>query len=176
MKELDNEKLKNKSLIEKINMLENKVKNLEENIFKLKNELKTEIEKYKTLKEKIELGKDTSIKSSTNSLLFYEKMFEKENEIKDLKLKLSRFPFELNEGEQLMSLIFTSADQKFHHSIICKNSEKFNYIENRLYENYSEYQESENCFIVNGNKINKSRTLDENKIHDNDIIILNPIE
>ena len=102
--------------------------------------------------------------------------FEKDKEIKDLKLKLSKFPFELNENENLMSIIFTTVDQKFYHSIICKNSEKFNYIENRLYEHYPDYQENENYFTVNGTKIIKSRSLEENKIHNNDIIILNTIE
>ena len=76
-----------------------------------------------------------------------------------MKLKLSKFPFELNENENLMSIIFTCLDQQFYHSIICKSSEKFNYIENRLYEHYPDFQEKENFFTVNGNKVNKSKTL-----------------
>ena len=75
-----------------------------------------------------------------------------------------------------MSIIFTCLDQQFYHSIICKSSEKFNYIENRLYEHYPDFQEKENFFTVNGNKVNKSKTLQENNIHDNDIIFLNTID
>lgn len=172
-KELDKEKLEKKYLLEKINLLGKKNKILEEEIFTLKNELKNETEINKKLKEKIEFYKDDSIKMSKTSI---DINFEKDKEIKDLKLKLSKFPFELNENENLMSIIFTTVDQKFYHSIICKNSEKFNYIENRLYEHYPDYQENENYFTVNGTKIIKSRSLEENKIHNNDIIILNTIE
>ena len=99
-------------------------------------------------------------------------IFERDKEIKDLKVKLSWFPFELKEGERLLSIIFNSVDQKIQYSIICKNTDKFNKIESKLYEYYYEYSESENYFTVNGSKINKFKTLEENKIHDNDIIIL----
>ena len=101
---------------------------------------------------------------------------EKDNEIKELKLKLSRYPFELKEGEKLMTVIITSNDQSIHNSIICKNTDKFNKVENRLYELFPEYSETENYFVVNGNKINKYKTLDDNKINDNDIIVLNVLE
>ena len=101
---------------------------------------------------------------------------EKDREIKDLKLKLSRYPFELNDGEELMSLIFISVDQKLHCSIICKNIDKFNKVESKLYDNYSEYAENENYFTFNGIKINKYKTLKENNIKNNNIIILNTIE
>ena len=104
------------------------------------------------------------------------KILEKDNEIKILKSKLSRFPFELNEDEILMSIIFTSSDQNFYHSIICKNTEKFNTLENKLYDMYSEYSESGNYFLVNGREIKKAETLEQNKINNNDIIVLNIIE
>ena len=101
---------------------------------------------------------------------------EKDKEINTLKTKLSRFPFELKEGEKLMSVIFTSVDQKINYSIICKNTDRFNNIENKLYDNYSEYAESENYFIVHGKRVIKSKSLEDNKINNNDIIILNKIE
>ena len=74
-------------------------------------------------------------------------IYEKEKEIKELKERLSRFSFELNKGEKLMSLIFMSVDQNIQCSIICKNSDKFNQIENKLYEDYPEYSEFDNIFI-----------------------------
>ena len=76
-----------------------------------------------------------------------------------------------------MSLIFTSADQVIHHSVICKNNENFNNVENRLYDDgFPEYKESENYFTFNGIKINKSKTLEENNIKNSDVIILNVID
>ena len=60
---------------------------------------------------------------------------EKDKELKELKQKikesnqkLSRYPFELNEGEELMTINFSSVDQKIqNYSIICKNIYPFSY-------------------------------------------------
>ena len=76
------------------------------------------------------------------------------------------------EDENILSVIFISTDQKIHHSIICKNTEKFTTIEHKLYEKYPEYLESENYFLINGNKVNKYKSLDENKIKNSDIIFM----
>ena len=102
-----------------------------------------------------------------------EKLEAKEKEIKDIK---SRFPFELSEGEKLISIIMVSTDQKIHHSFICKNTDKFTKVEYLLYEIYPEYMETDNYFIVNGNKINKYKSLEENKINNSDIVTLNKFE
>ena len=104
------------------------------------------------------------------------RIFEKDNEIKILKAKLSRFPFELNESEKLISVTFSTRDENIYYSIICKNTDKFNIIENKFYKAYSEYAETDNYFIVNGNKVNSSKTLEYNKSKNNDIIILYQIE
>ena len=95
--------------------------------------------------------------------------------IDDLKEKLSRYPFELKKDEKMISIIFTSDDQKIHFSVICKNTEKFNRLEEKLYNDYPEYSETNNYFVVNGNRIQKFKTLDENNIRNSDIIILNQI-
>ena len=129
-----------------------------------------EIKKNKFLKDNLEKRNDINDKE-----LLYNSILEKDKEIKILKTKLSRFPFELNEGEKIMSVIFTSSEQTFYQSIICKNTERFNNVENRLYDIYQNYSESENYFIVRGRKINKSKNLDQNDIKNSDIIILNEI-
>lgn len=79
-------------------------------------------------------------------------ILKKDKEIEILKQKLSRFPFELSEGEELYSLMFTSGDQKIHYSIICKNTSKFSCIESQLYDEYPDYSETNNLFIVCGKK------------------------
>ena len=89
-------------------------------------------------------------------------------------MKLPRFPFELQDGEIMMIIIISSVDQKIqNHSIICKNTEIFNQIENRLYNCFKEYSKKENYFTLNGQMIKKSQTLEENNIKNNDIILLN---
>ena len=89
-----------------------------------------------------------------------------------LKEKLSRYPLELSKGEKLISIIFTSSDENMLYSIICKNTEKFNELEKKLYNDYPQYSEHDNSFMINGKIVNKEKSLDKNKIKNNDIIIL----
>ena len=84
---------------------------------------------------------------------------------KDKKIKITRFPFTLEKGEKLMTIIFITPDQKLHYSVICKNTEEFHKIEGQLYKEYPEYTENENYFILNGKKINKYKTLEQNGIN-----------
>ena len=41
-----------------------------------------------------------------------------------------------------------------------------------LYDKYPKYLESENYFLVNAIKINKQKTLEQNKIKNNDVLTL----
>ena len=162
VKELQKEN--NKILHEKI--LEKKG----EEIIELKN-------KNKELEQKINNLKNLSPENyeKNNILELIEEIRQKDKEIKELK---SNLPFELSKGEKLMSVIFISSEQKIHHSIICKNTDKFNRLENVLYnvEEYKEFLNSENYFLVRGRKINKYLSLDENGIKNNDIIMLNSMD
>jgi hypothetical protein len=96
--------------------------------------------------------------------------------IEELKLKLSRYPYDLSQGEKLISVIFTSTDQKIHQSIICKNTEKFSRLEEILYKESPKHFDSNTYFCVKGRKVNRYKTLKENNIHDSDVIILNKSE
>ena len=93
----------------------------------------------------------------------------KNKEINELKVKLSRYPFDLYEGEKIISIIVSSIDEDIISSIICKNIDKFSEIEERFYELYSEYK-GDNYFMVNGNMIDKNKNLMENCIYNNYIV------
>ena len=70
------------------------------------------------LQQKLSLPLNMQLKKDPKE--FLETLIEKDKEIKELKLKLSRYPFELLEDEKLMSIILTSADEKINYSMICK--------------------------------------------------------
>jgi Mg2+ and Co2+ transporter CorA len=159
-------------LIEEIKRLEKRIKELEnllkdkDNIINnLENEKKEFLNKNKKLK--IEYN---NIKEKLNQMNLKSK--EQEKLIKEYKLKISQFPFEFSPGEKIMSIIFISSDQNIISSLICKNTDIFNSIENKFYEKYLEYKGLDNIFILNGRKINKNKSLDENKIKNNDIITI----
>jgi hypothetical protein len=150
----------------------NESKNFDfENKNKIGENIETEVEKNRILNEKKNQFQNL-LNDNSNSNELLKAFLKKDKEIEELKLKLSRFPFELAQGEKLISIIFATTDQKVLYSTICKNTDKFGKIELELYEAYPNYYESVNIFTVNGNKINKSKNLDDNKIKNHDTIIL----
>ena len=174
--QLTNEKEKNKILEEKNKKYERDLKErgINKGEEQLRKELDNEIKKYNNLKKQIEEEKTLRMtygKETKES--FIETIIEKDKKIRELELKISRFPFILEEGEVLMSIIFISSDQNLHYSVICKNTDEFYKIESQLYKKYPEYTENENFFILNGKKINRYKTLEQNGVKNNDIIILN---
>ena len=95
----------------------------------------------------------------------------KEKKLNEIK---SQLKFDLAEGEKLMTVIFTSTKQDCLQSFICKNTDQFSRLESLLYqkEEYKEYKQIENYFLVRGIKINRYETLEEIGIKNNDIITI----
>ena len=159
---------KNNSLLLEKQNKENKIKinNLEKNIKELEIKLK---EKDKIINEEriknINLQKEiTNLKNISN---FNSKIKELENEI-----KLFKTYYHFSEGEKLISIKFVSVNQDINFEIIAKNTEIFSKIEHILYEKYPKYIELENYFLVHGSKLNRHKSLKENKINNNDVITL----
>jgi hypothetical protein len=74
--------------------------------------------------------------------------------------------------EQNIKITLLSIDKKIHLPIFCKNTEKFSEIESVLYEKFPKYKKKENTFIIKDGKkvIQKSKTLKQNKIENDEII------
>ena len=142
---ISKDKYNNHKLIEIIELVKNEIQKLDGS--------------QNTEEDRINSNKDIIIK-------------KQEDEIDKLKEKLSEYSFELSKGEHLISVIFTSSDENMYYSIICKNTDKFIELEQKLYKDYPEYSTSDNYFMINGNRVNKAKSLDENKIRNSDIIIL----
>ena len=102
-----------------------------------------------------------------------EKIAELEkNYNKKLEKLKSIFPFKISEDDKIISIIFIASDQNIQYSMICKSTEKFFELEKRLYIKYPQYKETKNYYYANGHKIDISKTLKDNKIKDNEIIII----
>ena len=148
----------NTNLTNKINELSNKNNNLNDIINNLKYQLNNLKNNYNNIQ---------------NNNLNNNETFELYKQINELNKKLKRYPINLEENEKLMSVIFTSVDQKAHYSIICKNTDTINKLEAELYNEYPEYSETENYFLCNGQVINKFKTFEVNHIKNGDTIVLN---
>ena len=178
-------RLNNELNIEKNNsiLLSQRIKELEK-IINIKSKEKSNENQYINInminKEKNLINElNEKLKNLNNTLnrnINKDKINELYEEIRIKDKIISSFPVKLSEGEKLLSVIFVSVDQKIHYSTICKNTDKFSKIENLLYDAYHEYIKTENNFFVNGNKVNKYKSLENNKIKNNDIIMLKKIE
>ncbi len=154
--QLNIEKIKSKNLSVKIIELEkelqlekNKSVILNQNINQLNIELNNKLKYYKDLINKIKRQSLSNNNLDCSKEELFKSILEKDKEIKELRIKLSRYPFELKEGEKLMTVNFQSLDQKLqNYSIICKNSDIFNNIEKKLYEDNKDYYDTENYFTV----------------------------
>ena len=132
-----------------------------------------DLEKIKELEEKLKEVNDIlhdRINKANSIININQKTIE------ELKEKLSRFPFEILKGEKLMSIIVISSDKKLHRTIICKNTELFCDLERKIYQKNDKYIDIGNYFTLNGKKIDETKSLDDNNIKDNDIIVLNNLK
>ena len=77
---------------------------------------------------------------------------------------------------KIMVVNFVSIDQKIDFAIKCLVTDTFAEVEEKLYQKYNEYRESNNNFIVNGKLVLRFKKISENGIKDGDKIQLINIE
>ena len=152
----------NKEYINKINEFEKYIKELESKIKEKNRIINEEKIKNENLNKKLK-----ELQNISNKNLDINNIIELKNEI-----KLFREYNNFSEGEKLISINFASLEQDIDYSIIIKNTEIFSKIEIMLYNKYPKYTETENYFLVGGNRINRHKTLEKNNIKNNDIITL----
>ena len=114
----------------------------------------------------------SNIQNNSNDILI-KLINEKENIIKELKEKIQRYPFVLERNEKIMSIIFSSVNQKVNYSLVCKNTDTINKLEAKLYEEYPNLSERENYFLCKGRLLNKFQSFEQNHIKNGETILLN---
>ena len=168
----------------KINELEIFIKEKDNKINELEliiKEKDNKINELETIIKKLELiikEKDNKINKLGNKIKEFENILNNSNyRIKELEKEIEKFKaYCLLPGEKLINIKFISIDQAIDFNIVAKNTVNFSKLENSLYDKYPKYRDTENYFLVNGKKLNKHRTLEENQIKDNDILTLGVID
>ena len=98
---------------------------------------------------------------------------DKNNELNKLKIELNNNMFkEFLPGEEVIAILFTSSNQKLTYCLPCRNSTLFVKIEEKLYEEYPEYKETDNYFLVDGKKVKRFKTIKENNIKNGKPVML----
>ena len=75
-----------------------------------------------------------------------------------------------------ISVMFFIPDKNIHYSIACNDSDFFSTIEKKLFAEFPELKSKNIFYIANGNVIDKSLTIKENKIKNSTSILLNYID
>ena len=153
---LNEEKNKNINLIKEIEILKNK------NII-LNND-------NNSLKEKIKILED-NLKAKNNEL---QNLLSKNNNNNIINYKITS----INPGEEILAINFVSngIQDIGHYNLICKNTDLFVRLEERLYQDFPDFKNYETYFEVNTRRIKRFKTIEENNIKNNDIINVFRIE
>ena len=148
-RQLKEEKEKNKKLI-----------NINENLKETINELNNNLNKIMNINEKLE--KDLAQKNiEIQKLLSKKKANKSYFDLSSLKL-----------DDKIIGVNFVSMGRNDigHYNIVCKNRDLFVRLEERLYEDFPQFKEYETYFEVNGKRIKRFKTLEQNNIKTNDIV------
>ena len=166
---------------------ENKKLKDELNIYKKENEqLKNKIkilsdENKKLNQEIIKLNKIISNYSQNNQYNntinnLNEIIKTKEKEINELKLQIQKNIKKSVDFDDILFVHFISLDQTINCPIKCLKTDTFAEVEEKLYQKYEKYRETNNNFITKGKVVLRFKKIFENNIQDGDKIELIKIE
>ena len=172
----NSEKKSNINIISKENTLENKLNELQRQLNEEKNKnyyLKKENE---SLKNKINYLNNDIKELKDKIMLLENNLIEKNNEIQ--KILIENDYINNNEittfekGEKIISVNFVSMgiNDIGHFSLVCRKTDLFVRLEERLYQKFQQFKNYETYFVVNAKRIKRFKTIDENNIKSNDII------
>ena len=150
---------------------------MEKDISNLKNELNNTKDLLNQKMIEINNLKILLQNKENNIISLNTQLSNKINELNNIKNRVNNNNDDLvnviNPGEKSIAALFISSDQKIQYAISCKNTTPFVRIEEKLYEEYPEYKETDNYFLHNGLVIKRFKTVEENHIKSGKPIILN---
>ena len=153
----------------------------------MKNQLKEERRKYNILFNKNNILKE--INKKLNEEIIKLKQYKEENDLlkaeidkknieiqkyqsTDIDIDIKRGIASIKPGEIVISVNFVSQGNQdiVNFSLPCKNTDLFVTLKERLYNEFPKYNNNKTFFMVNTIKVDESKTLDENKIKNGNVI------
>ena len=160
------------------NSYEKEIKKLKDENFQLRNEL-TKVNK---IMGNLEHNNKTNEKGNDNfnEINYLKKIIKsKEMEIDILNIRLKNIQSNkklLVDFENIMVINFISSDNKINCGIKCLKTDTFTEVEEKLYQKYEEYRETNNNCITKGKLVLRFKKICDNYIKDGDIVQLIKIE
>ena len=157
--------------------MKNKIKQLEND----NNMLNNEVNKAKKIISGLNQKQNEEQENQYIILSLKETIKDQEKKINDLKTQINNtvnikksvtaFNF-----DDIIVVHFISMDQKINCALKCLKTDTFAEVEEKLYQKYDEFRETNNNFIANGKMILRFKKICDNNIHDGDKIQLINIE
>ena len=157
-RQLNEEKIKNQNLINENNILKNNINNLNNNINYLNNQITNYINQVQLLQNQIN-NYQNNYQNNLNNNSNNNNYINAES---------------VRPGEKIFAVNFVSMGFQdiINYSLVCKNTDLFVRLEEKLNNDYTQLKDKETYFMVNERRIKRFKTLDENQIKSNDVINL----
>ena len=158
-----------KKIIQNLKNENNNLKNENNNLKNENNNLKNE---NNNLKIKLSSGNQFNQFNQINITeinKLKEIINQKDKEINELKLKIPKPKVYMDD---IIVINFLSSDQTIRYGIKCLPNDTFAEVEEKLYQIFNEFRNTNNLLLFKGNQILRFKTIKENNIHDGDTIQL----
>ena len=170
--QLNDEKIKNQKLETEIQKLRNELSANKQTINSLTNkiqQLQNEIQNLRNENQKIKNKQNNQMNINEINKL-NQIIMQQDDKIKELELKLQK-----NDKiyrNDIIVINFMSTDQAINTGIACTADDTFAEVEEKLYQMYNEYRNTNNILLHKGNMILRFKKIKENKIKNGDKIIV----
>ena len=160
-----------KTLKKDLDEAQDEIKKLRIKYENSKQKNKDKDKEIEVLKEKLKSNSSEADKEKIKQLQeTCEKMKNNYDDLEKQILELKKSSHDINKINDF-SLNIISADIKY--SVLCSQYDTFAQAEEKLYQKFSEYRDSDNFFLYNGNKIKRFKTIKENKIESGMPVVMN---
>ena len=169
----------NKKLKEELNIYKKENENLKNEINKLKNDnnkLNNELVKANKIISNFHNNQNNNIDINNKINNLNEMLKMKDIMINDLKNQLKKKEHKNVDFDDILFVHFISLDQNINYGIKCLKTDTFAEVEEKLYQKYGEYRETNNNFTANGRIILRFKSISDNHIKDGDKVQLINIE
>ena len=169
----------NKKLKEELNIYKKENENLQNKINKLQNDnnkLNNELIKANKIISNFHNNQNNNIDINNKINNLNEMLKMKDIMINDLKNQLENKGDKTVHFNDILFVHFISLDQNINYAIKCLKTDTFAEVEEKLYQKYGEYRETNNNFTANGRIILRFKSISDNHIKDGDKVQLINIE
>ena len=136
------------------------------------NSLNSRIQQLQNENQNLKMNIQNNQMNMQNNQIYINEINRLKQTINDLQLKLQNTDKKKIYMNDIMVINFLTADQTIRTGIPCLAEDTFAEVEEKLYQIYDEFRETNNIFLANGNIVKRFKKMSENNIKNGDKIQL----